>query len=246
MNKQGEPTEGSGWYGDLLRYYPVLNRLPPDLSQLFRQRVRLVTVSAGAIAFDEDSGCTGLILPLQGSVRVVRTGPGGREILLYRVKPGEICILSVSCLLGHSSYSARGVVETDLTGASLPGDLFEVLVSRSQAFRSYVFGLFGERLSALLQLVEEVAFHRLDTRLAGFLLRRARETGTSEIATTHQDLADQIGTVREMISRVLDSLENEGAVAVSRGQVRILRPELLQAIAGTPQEPEALPGRRRP
>ncbi len=218
------------WYPELARHYPVLDSLPESLGRLLRERGRLVAVPSGTIAFDEDSPCSGLTLLTGGSIRVVRSGAQGREIMLYRVRPGESCILSVSCLLGRTSYAARGIVESDLSGVQVPAELFERLVAEVPAFRTFIFELFGSRVSALLQLVEQVAFHRLDQRLAALLLRRFEEAGATALETTHQDLADQLGSVREIVSRVLESFENEGAIGIARGRLTLVRPEVLRGI----------------
>lgn len=219
------------WYPELVRHYPVLDSLPDGLGRLLRERGRPATVPAGTIAFDEDSPCSALTLLTGGSVRVVRSGAQGREIMLYRVRPGESCILSVSCLLGRTSYAARGIVESNLSGVQVPAELFERLVAEVPAFRTFIFELFGSRVSALLQLVEQVAFHRLDQRLAALLLRRFEEVGTKTLETTHQDLADQLGSVREIVSRVLESFENEGAIGITRGRLTLIRPEVLRGMA---------------
>jgi CRP/FNR family transcriptional regulator, anaerobic regulatory protein len=222
------------WYGELIQHYPVLKTLPAKLARDLRGQGGPVSLPAGTIAFDEDCRCSGLVLITRGSVRVVRSGPQGREIMLYRVRPGESCILSVSCLLGRTSFAARGIVEADLTGVNLPGALFEKLVSESPAFRMFIFELFGSRVSALLQLVEQVAFHRLDRRLAVLLLQRFEQAGIREIETTHQELADQIGSLREIVSRILESFEAEGSVALARGRVTILDPDFQRGIALAP------------
>lgn len=236
MGSSSSPnTEQAGppWYADLIRHYPVVKALPVGLTRDLQDRARPVAIAAGTVAFDEDSPCSGLILPTSGSVRVVRSGPQGREILLYRVHPGESCILSVGCLLGRTSYAARGIVERDLTGVQIPGDLFETLVAAVPSFRTFIFELFGSRVSALLQLVEQVAFHRLNQRLALILLRRFEEAGVPEIDTTHQALADEVGSVREIVSRVLESFENEGGIVLGRGRVKLLRPDVLRETAGS-------------
>ncbi len=191
-----------------------------------------MAVPAGTIAFDEHSPCEGLALPTSGSIRVVRGSAEGREILLYRVEPGESCILSVCCLLGRSAYTARGIVETDLTGVSIPAGLFDTLITESPAFRAFVFELFAGRVTELMQLVDEVAFHRLDARIAALLLRRFAAAGAGEIEATHQDLADQVGSVREIVSRILQALQGRGAVALGRGRLRLVDAAVLREIAG--------------
>ncbi|MBM3316637.1 MAG: Crp/Fnr family transcriptional regulator [Candidatus Eisenbacteria bacterium] len=220
------------WAEGLSRRYPILDRLSPVLVREFCRRARTVDIPAGAVAFDEDSPCTSLTFPFRGAIRVGRLAHTSREILLYRVRPGEICILTVSCLLGRTTYSARGLVEKDLAGIAIPADLFERLVAECGAFRAYIFELLGSRVTALMQLVEEVAFHRLDQRLAAILLRRFVETGATQLAVTHQDLADQVGSARETVSRVLESLENDGGITLARGRVALRSAAALRDVAG--------------
>lgn len=220
------------WAPDLTGYYPVLTRLTPPQVRAFCQAARAVVAPAGAIAFDEDSPCLALTFLTRGSIRVGRQGHSGREILLYRVLPGESCILSVSCLLGRANYAARGVVEEELRGIAIPATLFEALVAENGAFRRFIFELFGARVTALMQLVEEVAFHRLDQRVARLLLRRFQEIGARELDTTHQELADEVGSVREIVSRVLQALAQEGGIGLSRGKVTLLDADALREVAG--------------
>jgi CRP/FNR family transcriptional regulator len=224
------PTRAS-WHGDVVKHYPVLGTLPATLTTLLRERGRAVSAPAGAIAFDEDSPCEGLTLLTRGAVRVMRSSPQGREILLYRVHPGESCILTVCCLLGRSAYAARGVIEKDMTGVQVPVSLFDTLVTEAPSFRAFVFELFGLRVAALMQLVEEVAFHRLDARLAALLLRGFAGSGATHLSLTHQDLADQVGSAREIVSRALESLQQRGAIALGRGRVRLVDPALLAEAA---------------
>ncbi len=235
LTPSGSP-DTSPWWTDLVRHYPVFRRLPPSLAGDLRVQGGQVHLPAGTIAFDEDSPCTGLVLLTQGSVRVVRSSPQGREIMLYRVSPGEICILSVSCLLGRSPISARGIVEGNLVGVSVPARLFETMVSECPTFRVFIFEFFGGRIGDLLQLLEEVAFHRLDHRLATYLLRLFAGGTVEELEVTHQELADQMGTARETISRMLASLEQQGCVALSRGRMRLRNPEILRDLAGPMME----------
>jgi CRP/FNR family transcriptional regulator, anaerobic regulatory protein len=229
---RGRDQATPSWRDHLLRHYPVLDTLSPALTAQLHTRARVVAAPAGVVAFAEDSPCAGLTLVTGGSIRIVRSSAQGREILLYRVRAGESCILSVCCLLGRTSYAARGVVETDLTGVNIPAGFFDTLVAESPAFRSFVFDLFGSRIAALLQLVEEVAFHRLDTRLAALLLRDFAGAGATELELTHQDLADQVGSVREIVSRNLEALQERGAIALGRGRLTLVNPAALAASAG--------------
>ncbi len=188
-------------------------------------------VPAGSTMFGPRSPCTGFPLVLEGSVRVVQRYPNGRELQLYRVKPGESCLLSGSCLMSDAEYDATGLAETDVELVMLPAASFNALMADDAAFRSHVLANFGERLAAMMQVVEAVAYHRLDQRLARLLLERAGSG--DEIQVTHQALADALGSVREMITRLLRNFEDRGWVELARERVRLRdRAALSQVAAG--------------
>ena len=204
--------------------YPVLKALPEPLAQRFAD-CQPVTVPAGTVLFDVQQPCRGFPLVVAGSIRIVKPAANGRELPLYRVVPGESCIITTSCLLGHADYNARGVAEVESTLVLLPHDLFDQLLDQP-AFRSFVFTLFSERVADLMQLVEEVAFRKLDQRLAGLLLGKGKM-----VHATHQQLADELGSVREMVSRLLKSFAEQGLVRLTREQVEILDPAGLRRMA---------------
>ena len=187
---------------------------------------RELTVPAGTVLFDERQPCQGFPFVLAGVIRVLKTAANGRELPLYRVLPGESCIITSSCLLGHADYNARGVAEIDTSLVLMPRRLFDDLLAQPP-FRDFVFHLFSERMAELMTLVEEVAFRKLDQRLAGLLLGRGKV-----VHVTHQQLADELGSVREMVSRLLKGFAEQGLVRLSREQVEILDPGRLRQIAG--------------
>jgi len=211
----------------VLKLYPVLGKIPPAAANQALARARSLSLAAGAVVFDERHACQGFPMLLSGSIKVVKTAPNGRELQLYRVTPGESCVITSSCLLGKTLYTARGVAESDLELLIVPPDAFEELLRNQEPFRGYVFGLFSERLSELMQLVEEVAFRKLDQRLAALLLTRGRV-----IQATHQSLADDLGSVREMISRLLKNFDEQGLVALGREQIEVLDGQGLRRVAG--------------
>ncbi len=204
--------------------YPVFAELPDTLRQRLAE-CQSMTVPAGTVLFDEHQPCQGFPLVVTGSIRVVKPAANGRELPLYRIVPGESCIITTSCLLGRADYNARGVAESESTLVLLPRSLFDELLNRPE-FRAFVFHLFAERIADLMQLVEEVAFHKLDQRLAGLLLGRGRL-----IHATHQQLADELGSVREMVSRLLKNFAEQNLVRLSREQVEILDPAGLRRLA---------------
>ena len=169
----------------LAQLYPILDALPAALRGKILSQAQAVAVPAGTLLFDERQPCSGFPFIVKGSIRVLKPAANGRELPLYRVLPGETCIITSSCLLGHADYNARAVAETDTTLMLLPRPLFEELIAQP-AFRDFVFRLFSERIADLMQLIEEVAFRRLDQRLAGLLLGRGKR-----LNTTHQQLAPE-------------------------------------------------------
>jgi CRP/FNR family transcriptional regulator len=170
----------------------------------------------GTVLFRPGQPCRGFPLLLEGTVRVSQTSPAGREIVLYHVEPGQGCLLSGGCLLGHSDYGASGIAETDVTLLTLPPALFQELLLEHEPFRRFVFGMYGERLAQVMQLVEEVAFRRLDARLARLLVERG-----PVLATTQQQLAEELGSVREIVSRLLRQFESRGWVELGRSRIRV-------------------------
>lgn len=196
--------------------FPVLRQLPEAALARLATEAQVWHLPAGARLFDVDSPCSAFPLVLEGVVRVVRRDPGGREILLYRIEPGEGCVLSNGCLLGNARYPASGEAETPLTLLTLSKPLFEYLVAECPPFREFVFGTFSQRVVHLMSLVEEVAFRRLDQRLAALLVERG-----PVLRSSHQRLAEELGSVREIISRLLNQFEDRGWVTLGRERIEV-------------------------
>ncbi len=210
---------------ELSALYPVLGKLPAGLLQRIVDALQTMSVPAGTVVFDEHQPCRGFPFVLVGSIRVAKLSASGRELPLYRVQAGESCIISSSCLLGHADYNARGVAEGATTLALLPRPLFDEMLGEA-VFRDFVFALFSERMADLMQLVEEVAFRKLDQRLAALLLGKGRV-----VHATHQQLADELGSVREMVSRLLKGFAEQGLVKLGREQVEVLDAAGLRRVA---------------
>ncbi|MBK9594265.1 MAG: Crp/Fnr family transcriptional regulator [Rhodocyclales bacterium] len=210
---------------ELQAQYPVLAELPPGLREQIVAAAQAVTVPAGATLFDERQPCQGFPFVLAGAIRVAKVAANGRELPLYRVTPGETCIITSSCLLGNVPYNARGTTESETVLVLLPQGLFNELLAQAP-FRNFIFNLFAERMADLMQLVEEVAFRKLDQRLAALLLGKGRV-----VHATHQQLADELGSVREMVSRLLKGFAEQGLVALGREQIEIRDAAGLRRIA---------------
>jgi CRP/FNR family transcriptional regulator len=210
----------------LLQHYPMLGALPGAELDALLSAAHVMDIPAGTMIFDENQLCQGFPLVISGSVRVSKSSPNGRELQLYRVGPGESCILTSSCLLGHSPYHARGIAECDVRMAVLSPATFKALIATHEGFRDYIFALFSERLTDLMQLVSAVAFQKLDQRLATLLVAKP-----SPINTTHQALADELGSVREIVSRLLKNFAEQGWIRLGREQIEVLDIPALQRYA---------------
>lgn len=210
----------------LLQHYPMLTELPASKLDELLSQTMVMSLPAGTTVFDENQACQGFPLILSGSLRVIKAAANGRELQLYRVIPGESCILTSSCLLGHTRYQARGICEHDVEMLLLPASAFHVLLESQSSFRTYVFHLFSDRLTDLMQLVSAVAFQKLDQRLAALLI-----TKESPIHSTHQALADELGSAREMVSRLLKGFSDQGWLLLGREHIEIVDKAALSKLA---------------
>lgn len=210
--------------------FPALKALDDAAWMALRHAAHVLTLPAGTFAFRAGDACENYLLVLDGSVRVQKLAENGREITLYRLEGGDACVLTTSCLLAHERYPAEGVAETDVIAAAIPRPTFLHALDHSPGFRRFVFTGYGERLSDLILLVEEVAFGRIDSRLATRLLALAGESDMVE--TTHQELAAELGTAREVVSRQLKDFERRGLVRLLRGRIQIIDRHTLGHRAG--------------
>jgi CRP/FNR family transcriptional regulator, anaerobic regulatory protein len=212
---------------ELLALYPALAGLPVARLDALLATGVTACLPVGSEVFTERQPCTGFPLLVAGSIKVVKQAASGRELVLYRVAPGGSCIITSSCLLGHADYNARGIAEAPLTLFVLPVSAFAALLVEHPPFRDFVFRLFSERIGELMQLVEEVAFARLDQRLARLLLARNEDV----LNVTHQQLADELGSVREIVSRLLKGFAAQGLVSLGREQIVVSDRDGLKSIA---------------
>lgn len=220
----------------LLELYPALADIErSELESVLATLAQWVQAPAGTVLFEEGNPCQGFPMVLSGAVRVSRGSPGGRSLELYRVTPGEVCVVSTACLFGQQPLTAHGEATepTELLLLSGPGF---VRWAEQPAFRRFVFGVFGDRMADLMALVDAVAFQRLDRRLAAALLGHgpARQV-------THQALADELGTVREMVTRLLKRFEASGWVDLGRERIEVRDGAALRAFAAGDTAPPSPP-----
>ncbi|WP_324753348.1 Crp/Fnr family transcriptional regulator [Roseovarius sp. Pro17] len=199
--------------------FPGLSRLETRIKSILLARSAVLDLPRGTVIFGPGKSPENMLFLLEGSVRVQQTSESGREIVLYRIHSGESCVLTTACLLTYDDYSAEGIAETDICAAAIPRSVFDDLVAESAPFRNFVFEAFSKRITDLFLMIDEVAFQRIDVRLAQKL--RELADGAESIKATHQQLSVELGTAREVISRQLQEFQRRGWIVQSRGTIRV-------------------------
>ncbi len=207
---------------------PILQHADPQLIRDFQQVAFIAKIPTGNDVFLEGDQVNAIALLISGVVRVYKIGETGREITLYRFGNGESCILTANAILSQKTFPAIAVVEKDAEAVMIPADVFRQWVAKYDLWREFVFDLLSQRLSSVMTIVEEVAFHRMDERLASLLLTRSRVRNPMRI--THQEIASELGSSREVISRLLEDFLKRGFVSVGRGEIEILDEDGLRTL----------------
>ena len=210
----------------IIRVLPVLEHADPRLLREFQDIAFFARIPKGRDVFIEGDQVDAIALLISGVVRVYKIGETGREITLYRFGNGESCILTANAILSQKNFPAVATVEQDAEAVMIPADAFRDWVRRYDPWREFVFELLSQRLSSVMEIVEEVAFRRMDARVAALLTERTRRSDLIRI--THQEIAAELGSSREVISRILEDFSAQGILEVSRGSIRILDKEALQ------------------
>ena len=202
---------------------PFLKKPDKALLENFRRQAFLVNIPAGKDVFVEGDHVDAIALLISGGVRVYKIGETGREITLYRFGLGESCILTANAILSQKSFPAIATVEKDAQAVMIPADFFRGWVRQYDEWHAFVFDLLSERLSTVMAVVDEVVFQRMDRRLVAWLLKRAEITGLNEpIRVTHQEIAADLGSSREVMSRLLDDLSKAGLIRSGRGMIEVV------------------------
>ena len=199
---------------------PFLQGADESLKQELRQKAQFAKIPAGHDVFVDGDRVDGIALLLSGVVRVYKIGETGREITLYRFGLGQSCILSANAILSQKSFPAIATVEEDAEAVMIPADVFRAWVSKYDLWREFVFNLLSERLSTVMTVVDEVVFRRMDRRVASLLLDQAKIQNPMRI--THQEIAAELGSSREVISRILEDFSKEELIESGRGTVEVL------------------------
>ena len=179
---------------DWTHAFPLLRQLPNELFVQLRDASLIVELPEGSRIFGPGQAPDSFLLLLDGTIRVQQTSESGREIVLYRVQAGESCALTTACLLGYEDYQAEGIAETRIRAVAMPRALFDRLIASSREFRQFVFTAFSRRVTNLFRLIEEVAFQRIDVRLAQKLLELARISRTSSAVRARSSAGNSVNS----------------------------------------------------
>jgi CRP/FNR family transcriptional regulator len=203
---------------ELREHFPLLRQNPALLGE-FVAAGQVVELPRGHQVYWQGDACQGIAFLLYGAIRVYKCSENGREISLYEIVPGETCILNASCIIGRQGYPANAITLGDCRALLLPANTFRALMGAHEPLRIFIYSLLGQRLAEIMELVEEVAFRRMDERLRDYLLEKSAD---SVLRATHQTISNDLGTSREVVTRLLRDLEQRGEVHVSRNEISLL------------------------
>jgi len=214
-------TSSLGRLQELSSIYPELAKInDPQWIETIEQ-AKALTVEPDTTLFSSTATCNNFMLILEGTIRIYQTAPDGREITLYRVEAGDLCILSLNSLLKKKSFNAIAVTESPVKALALSSDNFKNMMNSSQMFREYVINILTERLCETIYMVQDTAFNHLNMRLACMLGSLFERNKGKALKVTHQEIAFELGTTREVISRILKDFERQNCVTLSRGQIEL-------------------------
>ncbi len=214
-------------YNRITRVLPILERADSQLVREFQQAAIFARIPTGKDVFVEGDRAESIALLVSGVVRVYKIGETGREITLYRFGNGSSCILTANAILSHQNFPAIATVEQDAEAVMISADTFRDWVRRYDLWREFFFDLVSQRLSTVMAIIDEVAFQRMDRRIASLLLNQAKVQNPLRI--THQQIAAELGSSREVISRLLEDFVSDGSIRSGRGMIEVLDFELLES-----------------
>lgn len=213
--------------------FPFLNRLKVDMQKRFMETIKIGKYPIGTMILEEGVRCTNMVFVLHGIIRVYKLSPEGKEITLYRLGNGETCVLSVSCIMGNLDYPAMAEVEEEATLGIIPAAFYNELFLSEVACQQFIFNTISTRLQEVMLLIDEVVFKSMDKRLASFILQRLDKNNIGEkLDITHEKIAIELGTAREVISRLLKDFEKKEIVSLSRGSIVVKDKKFLKEIVG--------------
>ena len=213
--------------------FPFINRLKLDMLKRFKETIKIRKYPIGTMILEAGATCTNMVFVLDGIIRVYKLSPEGKEITLYRLGNGETCVLSISCIMGDTNYPAIAEVEEEATLGIIPAEFYKELFLSEAACQEFIFNTISTRLQEVMLLIDEVVFKNMDTRLATYILQKLNENDmVGKLDMTHEKIALELGTAREVVSRLLKDFEKKNIVSLSRGRIIVKDKDSLNKIAG--------------
>ena len=209
---------------EISSYFPIWDSLTPGEQSQILQASTLMTVSAGQHIHDGTRKCTGLLLVASGQLRAYIISEGGREITLYRLLGKDMCLFSASCIMHSLQFDVMIQAEKDTSFWLIPTDTYKKLMSESVVISNYTNEILASHMSDVVWLMEQVMWQSFDVRLATFLLEESALEGSTKLSITHEEIANHLGTAREVVTRMLKYFQSEGLVTLSRGSLEIINP----------------------
>ncbi|MBR5534106.1 MAG: Crp/Fnr family transcriptional regulator [Ruminiclostridium sp.] len=211
--------------------FPVFSKLTKAQQDLLLSGVSKRTAPKGTVLHRGEGDCLGLVLVAEGQLRAFLTSEEGRQITLYRLFPWDLCLFSASCSMRSIQFDIQLEAERDTVFWLIPADLYQALSQDSLAVANHTNEILSARFTEVMWLMEQILWRRMDKRLAAFLLEESELEGSSTLKTTHDRIADHLGTAREVVTRMLRYLQSEGMVQLSRGSIAITDEEKLRELA---------------
>lgn len=213
-------------------YFPVWDRLTPGQQEMISGRLASRIVKKGAMIYNGDADCIGLLLVKSGQLRAFILSSEGREVTIYRLFERDICLFSASCILRSIQFDVTVTAEKDTELWVIPADVYKKLMEESVSVANYTNEIMASRFSEVMWLVEQIMWKSMDKRVAAFLLEEAAIEGAKRLSITHESIANHLGTHREVVTRMLRYFQREGMVMLSRGVVEITDRAKLEALDG--------------
>lgn len=217
---------------ELKDFFPIWNKLTPGQQEILTKNAIRRTVPKGT-PLHTGMDCTGLLLVQRGQLRTYILSEEGREITLYRLLDGDICLFSASCMLKSIQFDVMIKSEKDTQLVVIPADLYKEMMEQSAALANFTNEVMAARFSEVMWLLEQILWKRFDQRLAGFLLEESALEGTDVLKITHEAIGSHLGNPREVVTRMLRYFQNEGLVKLARGTVEITNRAAMQKQYGT-------------
>ncbi len=212
------------------KYFPFWDKLSDEQKSYLSERIRIKTFKSGERIHDA-SDCLGFLVVVSGRLRAYAISEEGKELTLYRLLEYDACLFSASCAINSLNFDVMVYAETDAEAVYIPSDVYKRLLNESLVVANYTNELMASRLSDIMQVMDQIVNKRMDSRIANFLLEESVLEESATLKLTHSQIANHLGSAREVASRILKLFESDGAIELGRGEIRILDADALKKIA---------------